>query len=375
MRGRDLLLLGKRIARPSPSPFFFPVAGRARGALHWGPRRRAPAALRAQCGLTPHFGGRPAPAKMFRSLLRQWLGTTTGKKSRGAVGLRREPAPLAIRLGAQRGLRALHLVAAQITVDRRWPPLAPRHCLALATAGARDALCFDRHIPPLHRHAGIIENLRDGRQAPLPPLPPPSWRSCVLIVEGRVAPGRGARYVLRGAKNRRRCAWMARGGKLRTGESAASLFGPLDGICLNRHNQLNWRIADIAMKHLVWVGSTVKDVGKFPQDVQDVVVSALDEAKEGGKHQDAKPLRGFTGAGVLEVVDDYDGDTYRAVYTVRLSEAIYVLHAFKKKSTKGIKTTTRDIELIKTRLKAAEEHNAGLKAQAAKEQKHGGGPR
>ncbi len=119
----------------------------------------------------------------------------------------------------------------------------------------------------------------------------------------------------------------------------------------------------------------MKDVRKFPQDVQDVVVSALDEAKEGGKHQDAKPLKGFTGAGVLEVVDDDDGDTYRAVYTVRLSEAVYVLHAFKKKSTKGIKTPKRDIDLIKTRLKAAEDHNAELKAQAAKEQKHGGGPR
>jgi len=111
---------------------------------------------------------------MFRSLLRQWLGTTTGKKSTGAVGLRREPAPLTIRLGAQRGLLALHLVAAQITVDRRWPSLAPRHCLALATAGALDALCFDRHIPPLDRHAGIIENLRDGRQAP----PFSSWGAC-----------------------------------------------------------------------------------------------------------------------------------------------------------------------------------------------------
>ncbi len=86
------------------------------------------------------------------------------------------------------------------------------------------------------------------------------------------------------------------------------------------------------MKQVIWVGSSLKDVGKFPSDVQDVVVSALDEAKECGKHQDAKPIKGFTGSGVLEVVDDYDSDTYRAVYTVRLSEAVYVLHAFKKKS-------------------------------------------
>ncbi len=129
------------------------------------------------------------------------------------------------------------------------------------------------------------------------------------------------------------------------------------------------------MKQVIWVGSSLKDVRKFPPDVQDVVVSALDEAKEGGKHQDAKPFKGFSGAGVLEIVDDYDSDTYRAVYTVRLSEAVYVLHAFKKKSTKGIKTSKRDIELIKNRLRAAEENNAELKAQAAKEQKQGGGPR
>jgi len=122
------------------------------------------------------------------------------------------------------------------------------------------------------------------------------------------------------------------------------------------------------MKQVIWVGSSLKDVRKFPPDVQDVVVSALDEAKGGGKHQDAKPFKGFTGAGVLEIVDDYDSDTYRAVYTVRLSEAVYVLHAFKKKSTKGIKTSKRDIELIKNRLRAAEENNAELKAQAAKGQ-------
>jgi len=129
------------------------------------------------------------------------------------------------------------------------------------------------------------------------------------------------------------------------------------------------------MKQVIWVGSSLKDVGKFPSDVQDVVVSALDEAREGGKHQDAKPMKGFTGSGVPEIIDDYDGDTYRVVSTVRLSEAVYVLHAFKKKSTKGIKTFKRDIDMVKHRLRAAEEINAELKVQAAKEQKQGGGPR
>jgi phage-related protein len=75
----------------------------------------------------------------------------------------------------------------------------------------------------------------------------------------------------------------------------------------------------------------------------------------GGKHPDAKPLRGFGGAGVLEIVDDHRGSTYRAVYTVRLSEAVYALHAFQKKSTAGIATRKQDVDLIKQRLKQAEE--------------------
>ncbi len=75
----------------------------------------------------------------------------------------------------------------------------------------------------------------------------------------------------------------------------------------------------------------------------------------GGKHPDAKPLKGFGGAGVLEVVDDHQGNTYRAVYTVRLSEAVYALHAFQKKSTAGIATRKQDVALIKQRLKQAQE--------------------
>ena len=90
---------------------------------------------------------------------------------------------------------------------------------------------------------------------------------------------------------------------------------------------------------------------------------ALTVAQYGGKHPDVKPLRGFGGASVLEIVENYDGDTYRAVYTVRFAEALYVLHAFKKKSTQGIKTTQRDIGLIKARLqRAQEEYEAWIKA-------------
>lgn len=76
--------------------------------------------------------------------------------------------------------------------------------------------------------------------------------------------------------------------------------------------------------------------------------------KVGGKHESAKPLKGFKGAGVLEVVENYDGDTYRAVYTVRFAEVIYVLHCFQKKSKSGIATPKQDLDLIQARLKTAE---------------------
>jgi len=82
---------------------------------------------------------------------------------------------------------------------------------------------------------------------------------------------------------------------------------------------------------------------------------ALHQAQIGSKHLDAKPFKGH-GSGVLEVVSRYDGDTYRAVYTVRFVQAVYVLHAFKKKAKKGIKTPKQDVDLITKRLKAAQQH-------------------
>jgi phage-related protein len=85
--------------------------------------------------------------------------------------------------------------------------------------------------------------------------------------------------------------------------------------------------------------------------VKDAIGYALYIAQRGGKHVDAKPLRGFGGAGILEIVEDHAGDTYRAVYTVRLAGRIYALHAFRKKSKTGIKTPKPEIELIKSRLK------------------------
>jgi phage-related protein len=107
-------------------------------------------------------------------------------------------------------------------------------------------------------------------------------------------------------------------------------------------------------KPLFWIGSTKRDLLKFPEAVKDTIGVALSVAQFGGKHPKSKPWKG-EGPGVLEVVEDYRGDTYRAVYTVRFEGAVYALHAFQKKSPKGIKTAQADVELVQQRLKAARE--------------------
>ena len=107
-------------------------------------------------------------------------------------------------------------------------------------------------------------------------------------------------------------------------------------------------------KPLYWIASTREDLKAFPRPVQQAMGVALRDAQKGGKHDSAKPLKGFKGSGVLEVVQDHDGDTYRAVYTVRFAESIYVLHVFQKKSKRGVKTPKSVIDLIKARLKRAE---------------------
>ncbi|MBS0546551.1 MAG: type II toxin-antitoxin system RelE/ParE family toxin [Proteobacteria bacterium] len=111
-------------------------------------------------------------------------------------------------------------------------------------------------------------------------------------------------------------------------------------------------------KPVYWIGSSKKDLSAFPQSVKEVMGFALHQAQTGGKHDAAKPLKGFGGGGVLEIVEDYDGDTYRGVYTVKFPNAVYALHAFQKKSTKGIRTAQGDIELIRKNLKVAEADSA-----------------
>jgi phage-related protein len=107
------------------------------------------------------------------------------------------------------------------------------------------------------------------------------------------------------------------------------------------------------VKPVVWVGSSLRDLRGFPDDVQGALGYALFQAQIGGKHPAAKPLKGFGGAGVLEIVEDHEGDTYRAVYTVRFSEAVYVLHAFQKKSRRGRATPKAELDLIRARLSDA----------------------
>ena len=106
-----------------------------------------------------------------------------------------------------------------------------------------------------------------------------------------------------------------------------------------------------SLKPVIWVGSSREDLREFPELVQDHIGYALYVAQRGGKHRDTKTLTGIGGAGVVEVVKDYRGDTFRAVYTVRFAEAVYVLHAFQKKSKRGRETPRLDIELIKRRLR------------------------
>lgn len=117
-------------------------------------------------------------------------------------------------------------------------------------------------------------------------------------------------------------------------------------------------------KPLHWVASSKRDFLEFPEPVKDDVGNALGVAQFGGVAPTAKPWKGL-GPGVLELVESHDGNAYRAVYTVRFSEAVYVLHAFQKKSPSGVRTVKRDIDLVEQRLKAAqrdyEEHHAKTK--------------
>jgi len=110
-------------------------------------------------------------------------------------------------------------------------------------------------------------------------------------------------------------------------------------------------------KSVEWVGSSLTELRKFPEDVKDVMGYSLSIAQDGGKADNAKPLTNIVKGGLIyEICDNDKGDTYRAVYTVKFKDVLYVLHTFKKKSKKGIATPKPDIDLIKARYAIAEQH-------------------
>jgi len=112
------------------------------------------------------------------------------------------------------------------------------------------------------------------------------------------------------------------------------------------------------VKPVIWIESSRSDLASFPDEVKDAMGYALYLTQKGGKHLDAKPLRGFGSAGILEIVENHAGDTYRVVYTVRMAGCVYVLHAFQKKSKRGIRTAKSEMDLVRARLRRAEEEHA-----------------
>ena len=115
---------------------------------------------------------------------------------------------------------------------------------------------------------------------------------------------------------------------------------------------------DLVVRPVRWIGGSKDDLSAFPDDVKLRVGGALWAAQVGLKSPAAKPLKGFGGTGVLEVVADFDGNAFRTVYTVRFAEAVYVLHAFQKKSRRGIATPRAELDLIAARLARAKEDYA-----------------
>lgn len=108
------------------------------------------------------------------------------------------------------------------------------------------------------------------------------------------------------------------------------------------------------MKEVVWIGNSLEDLAEFPEEVKDKIGYALYQAQLGLKPDSAKPLTGI-GGGVMEIVSDFNRNTFRAVYAVKIGDVIYVLHCFQKKSKHGIATPKQEIDLIKQRLKEAKQ--------------------
>jgi len=106
-------------------------------------------------------------------------------------------------------------------------------------------------------------------------------------------------------------------------------------------------------RDIIWISSSLEELKRFPELVQKVMGFALFQAQCGEKHLQARPLKGLGGAGVLEIIEDFDGNAFRTVYTVRFADAVYVLHAFQKRSKTGIKTPKREMDVVRARLRMA----------------------
>jgi phage-related protein len=114
------------------------------------------------------------------------------------------------------------------------------------------------------------------------------------------------------------------------------------------------------IKPVIWIASSQRDFRAFPDEVKSEMGYALFVAQNGGRHSKVKTLKGFGGGSVIEIVEDHDGKTFRTVYTVRFASAVYVLHAFQKKSKKGIATPQVDLRVIDQRLRDAEQLHEGM---------------
>jgi phage-related protein len=115
-------------------------------------------------------------------------------------------------------------------------------------------------------------------------------------------------------------------------------------------------VPSVLLKPLYWIASSLKDLKAMPALLQKAFGTALRSVQLGGAPRTAKPLKGFGGAGVLELVEDYDRGTYRAVYTVNFPGVVYVLHVFQKKARRGIATPRQEIDLVRSRYKLAQDH-------------------
>ena len=126
---------------------------------------------------------------------------------------------------------------------------------------------------------------------------------------------------------------------------------------------MNRDVNEEQTKPVEWLGSSLADLRDFPDETQDFFGYALFLAQTGDKHFSAKPLKGFPGVGVLEVVHQQDKSAYRAVYTVRFAEAVYVLHVFQKKSKSGIATPAEEMRVVQTRWQEAQRRHAEWKEE------------